>query len=122
MEPLFPELPEDLSSLSDDELAGLLREHEVTAEAVEAEDEELLKGLSADEVLEAQTQGVEQIEAIVAEQKARKDREAEYLARKEELAARRAALASEPEEGEGDGEGDGEGEGEGAAELAAEAS
>jgi hypothetical protein len=58
--------------------------------------------MSADAVIEAQTTGVEQIENIVAEQKARKDREAEYLARKEELAERRAALLASSDEPEPD--------------------
>lgn len=92
MDPLFPELPEDLSTLTDEELAGLLRQHEVVAEAIEAEDEEMLKGMSAEDVIAAQETGVEQIAAIVAEQKERKEREEEYLARKNELAEQRRAL------------------------------
>ncbi|MGH9317878.1 MAG: hypothetical protein ACRD1P_12325, partial [Thermoanaerobaculia bacterium] len=120
MEPLIPDLPEDLTSLSDEELAGLKREHQVVAEQIEAEDAEFLQGMSADDVLEAQTKVVEQTEAIVGEEKARKDREESYLAKKSELAERRAAaLASESEgddEGEGEGDGDegedGEGDGE----------
>ena len=43
---LFPELPEDLSSLTDEELADLLREHNITSELIESEDEEFTKGMS----------------------------------------------------------------------------
>jgi hypothetical protein len=125
MESLFPDLPEDLSTLSDEELAGLLREHQVVAEGIEAESEDLLAGLSAEEVIATQEQGVEQIQALVDEQKARKEREAEYLAKKNELAERRRSLmlseAGEGDDDEGDGGGDGEEQEEGEeAELSAE--
>jgi hypothetical protein len=123
MDPLFPELPEDLSSLSDAELAELLREHQVVAELIENEDEEFLKGMSADQVIAVQEEGVEQIETIVAEQKARKDREAEYLARKTELAERRKAVAAAETDTEGDDDADddeGDGEEEVAEQLSAE--
>ena len=100
MDPLFPELPEALAELSDEELDSLLKEHEVAAELIDNEDEDFIKGLSADEVLTQYEAGVEQIEAIHAEKSRRAEAEAEYLARKEELASRRAALAvvEEPEE------------------------
>lgn len=86
---LFPELPEDLSSLSDEELADLLREHSITAELIEAEDEEFTKGMSPEEVLDALEAGNDQIERIVAEQNSRVEQQAEYEARKTELAERR---------------------------------
>ena len=86
---LFPELPEDLSALSDDELTELLKNFEATAELIENEDEEFIKGLSADEVIAALEYGVEQIEKIVAEQGVRLEAQAEYEARKAELAERR---------------------------------
>lgn len=101
---LFPELPEDLASLSDEELADLLKEHEVAAELIENEDEEFIAGMSAEEVLEALETGVEQIEKIVAEQASRVEQQNEYQARKEALAARRREqmateeAAAEPEE------------------------
>jgi len=86
---LFPELPEDFSSLSDEELADLLKEHQITAELIESEDEEFTKGMSPEEVLMALETGVEQIEQIVAEQASRVEQEQEYAARKEALAERR---------------------------------
>lgn len=104
MDPLFPELPEDLSVLSDEELVTLLQEHEVAAELIDEENEDFIKGMSADDVLEQYEAGVVQIEAINAEQKRRLEDEAEYLARKQTLSDRRKALsASEEEDGdEGD--------------------
>lgn len=97
-DPLFPELPEDLSALSDEDLATLKREHEIAAELIDADDEDFIKGMEADEVLAAYEAGVAQIEAIVAEQKARVEAEQTYLSRKDELAARRKALAAEKDE------------------------
>jgi hypothetical protein len=86
---LFPELPEDLSTLSDDELTELLAEHEATAELLEKEDEEFTKGMSGPEVIEALELGVAQIEAIVAEQGVRVEQQEAYEARKAELSERR---------------------------------
>lgn len=93
---LFPELPEDLASLTDEELADLLKEHEVAAELIESEDEDFIKGLSAEDVLNALEAGVEQIEQIVAEQASRVEAQETYLARKAALAERRKQqMASE---------------------------
>lgn len=106
---LFPELPEDLGALSDDELAELLQQFNVVADAIESEDEEFIKGMGAEEVIEALEYGVTQTDRIVAEQAARLEQEEEYKARKAELAERRKAklaeLASEEEEGGDDEEG-----------------
>ena len=101
MDPLFPELPEDLTSLSDEDLANLLREHEVAAELIDADDEEFTAGLEADDVLAQYEAGVEQIEAIKAEQKARVDAQAEYLARKETLSTRRKGADEDPGDEDG---------------------
>jgi hypothetical protein len=94
MEPLFPELPEDLTKLSDDELAELLAEHEVALKKVEDEEEDYVGGLSATEILAGLEAGVEQIRSIKAEKKARDEASVAYAARKAEL----AALAREDEE------------------------
>lgn len=95
---LFPELPEDLAALSDEELSDLLTNFEATAELIENEDEEFIKGMSADEVITALEYGVEQIEAIVAEQGVRLEAQEAYEARKAELAERRRQhMASEDE-------------------------
>ena len=58
-EPLFPALPEDLTALSDDDLAALKQEHEVAAEMIDGDDEEFTQGLTAEEVLSQYEAGVE---------------------------------------------------------------
>ena len=73
MDPLFPPLPENLQDLSDDDLSALLQEHEVAADLIDADDEDFIKGMEAEEVLTAYNEGVEQIDAIKAEQQARID-------------------------------------------------
>ena len=100
MEPLFPELPEDLAALSDEDLGNLLAEHEAAAELIDKDDEEFIKGLGPDEVMAAYDKGVEQIEAIVAEQKARVEAQENYLALKEEKRQRRLAAVAKEEEAE----------------------
>jgi len=133
VDPLFPELPEDLSSLSDEELANLLQEHEIAAELIDQEDEDFIKDMEAEEVLAQYEKGVEQIERILAEQKARVDAHTAYQERKSVLSERRKVQLAVAEESEGDGdegdgdgddgdEGDGseEGDGEESAELTAE--
>jgi hypothetical protein len=100
MDPLFPELPENLSELSDDELAVLLREHEIAAEKLDAEDPEYTKGLSGDEIIEQYEAGVAAIEKIVDVQKERIAEQEAYQARKDELSARRAELSASEEEPE----------------------
>lgn len=113
MDPLFPELPENLSELTDEELATLLREHEVAAELIEIEDEDFTKGLSADDVIAQLKAGVEQIEAIVAEQGVRVAAQERYQAEKAELSEKRRSLTLADEaEGEGDEEGGDEGDAE----------
>jgi hypothetical protein len=99
MDPLFPELPEDLASLSDEELSDLLQKHQVAVDLIDAEDEDFTKGLSAEDVISQYTAGVEQIEAIVADQKRRSDEEEQYLVEKAELSAKaKAALKVEAAE------------------------
>ncbi len=102
MDPLFPALPEDLNALSADELAALLQEHESAADLIDAEDEDFIKGMGPDEVLAAYETGVEQIDAIKAEQQSRIDAENAYLAKKAELAARRKPAEADEPEGEGE--------------------
>jgi hypothetical protein len=100
MDPLFPELPEDLTALSDEDLASLLTEHNTAADLIDAEDEQALVGLEADDVLAQYEAGVAQIETIEAEQQRRIDAQEEYFAKKAELAARRKKDEEEPEAAE----------------------
>jgi outer membrane biosynthesis protein TonB len=98
MDPLFPELPEKIEDATDEALADLLKEHEVAAEKLEAGDPEYTKDLSADELIAGLEVGIEQIEAIKAEQQRRVEAEEAYQARVSELAARRKGEPAEDEE------------------------
>jgi hypothetical protein len=91
---LFPELPESLASLSDEELDTLLDEHQVALGKIENEDPDYVGGLSGPEIIEALEMGVEQIKTINTEQKARTEAAAAYSERKAEL----LSLARESEE------------------------
>ena len=95
MDPLFPEIPEDLSDadkVSDEDLENLAKEHLAAAELIAAGDEDFLKGASAQEVLDATEVGASQLEAIRAEQSARLEAQENYQA---ELAAKLARLKGE---------------------------
>src|SRR4029077_20628836 len=108
MDPLFPEVPEDLSALSDEDLGNLLAEHEVAAELIDSDNEDFIKGLGADDVIAAYDAGVEAIERIVGEQKARSDAQDAYAAEKNARRARRLELVgkSDEEPSEDDDSGD----------------
>lgn len=98
MEPLFPELPENLAALSDEELQEMLIEHQAAADLIDSEDEHFLAGLEAADVLAQYEIGVSQMEAIRALQKERLEAEKTYDEEKEKLAARRKALEEADEE------------------------
>jgi len=107
MDPLFPEVPEDISVLSDEDLENLLKEHLSATALIEEQDEDFLKGASAEEILEALEVGATQVEAIRAEQSARLEAQENFNA---ELAAKVARVKGEEikaEEDSGD-EDDGE--------------
>ena len=97
MDPLFPELPEALADLSDDELQALLDEHEVALTKVETNDDEYVGGLSADEILVGLESGVAQMKAIRAEQDLRVEATKAFEARKAELAAEARPAEEAPE-------------------------
>lgn len=95
-DPLFPNLPEDLSALTDEDLQGLLDEHRVAADKIEAEDAEYTAGFSATDIIGELSRGAEQIDTLLAEQGARADAHEAYLAEKAALAARiRGEIAEE---------------------------
>lgn len=123
MDPLFPELPEDLAGLSDEDLATLLQEHEVAAELIDNEDESFTQGLGADDILAEYERGVEQIETIRAEQDNRVQAQEEYLAAKSALSERRKgdlSVAEDADEEASDESDEEESEEEGEEEAAAE--
>lgn len=100
---LFPGLPEDLKELNDEDLAQLLKDHEDAAELINADDEEFLKGLDANEIIAQYETGVNQIQLLRAEHSERVEAAEAYQAKKQELAAQIT-----PKEEEGGDEGDGE--------------
>jgi len=87
MDPLFPDLPEDLAALSDEELQALLDEHDVALSKIEQNDEEYVGGLTADEIITGLELGTEQVKAIQAEQSLRVEAAKAFEARRAELIA-----------------------------------
>lgn len=123
MDPLFPVLPEDLTELSDEQLADLLSEHEVALSKIEADDPSYIGEMSAEEVLAELEKGIAQIKQITELQAARVAAEEAYQTRKAEMVAEvRPSAESEEETTEEEGEGEGEEEGGGEEEEEAEVS
>jgi len=94
---LFPEMPGELSALSDEELASLLAEHESAAELINADDKEFLGELSAEAIIAQYEKGVEQIKALRAETQTRVEAHEAFEAKKAALAAEIAPKAEEEE-------------------------
>ena len=69
--PLFPELPEDLASLTDAQVTALHEEHETAIELIKNDDPEFLGDLDASEIISQLQAGVKQRLAIDAELTAR---------------------------------------------------
>jgi hypothetical protein len=89
MDPLFPELPESLDGLTDEELAAHLAASVAAKDKIVAQDAEFLGELSAQEILEAMKAGVAGILALKAEQAVRIEAESNLAA---ELAALNAQV------------------------------
>ena len=107
MDPLFPKIPEKLAEVSDADIAQLLADHEAAAELIDSDDQEFLKGLSADEIIEQYASGVEQIKTLRAENKEREGAHAAFVAKRDELKAAREtedAVVSEEETVEAEAE------------------
>jgi len=129
---LFPELPEGLSGISDEDLTSFLREHEAAAELIKVGDEEFLDGLNAEEIVAELKVGAEQTQRIRDALASRAEGQEEFRNAVAELADAITGSASEEDgdegaeaqsgetlaeetDGEGDGaEGDGTEEGDGA--------
>jgi len=107
MDPLFPQIPEKIAEVSDADIAQLLSDHEAAAELIDSDDQEFLKGLSADEIIEQYASGVEQIKVLRAENKEREGAHAAFVAKRDELKAAREtedAVVSEEETVEAEAE------------------
>jgi hypothetical protein len=97
MDGLFPELPKDITSLSDDELAALYDESDKALQKIKLKDAEYLKDLSADEILSQLEAGAEAIKALRAETKARVDAAEAFQTRLDELVAEAEETTAEAE-------------------------
>ena len=128
MDPLFPELPEELSALSDEEVEQLLEEHQTAVDLIEAQDAEFVAELSGEQIVEQLELGVTQIKALRTEQEARIEATRAFQSRIAELASETRVAADDEDEGDGEDGDDGavqdttsEGEESAAAEVVAEA-
>lgn len=92
---LFPGLPEDITTLSDEDLAKLLEEHSSARGLIDAEDEKFLSGLDANEILAQLEKGANQNDLLLAEQSARATAHSAYVEKKNELTARFEPKAEE---------------------------
>lgn len=71
MDPLFPALPEDLSVVSDEDLAALVGEHLEAQRLIRENNSDFLGDLTASVIIEQATAGKAQLAAIRAEQELR---------------------------------------------------
>jgi hypothetical protein len=94
--PLFPQLPEDLTSLSDEQLAEALAAHLSAVQRIKDNDPDFIGDRSATQVVDELQAGVEQIKALRAESTGREEAAAEYERTVAELAAE--ATPATPEE------------------------
>ncbi len=108
MDGLFPTLPKDLTTLSDEELAAYLDQSVKAHEKIMLDDPEYLKGLSADEIHTQHLAGAEGIKALNAETQARVEAAAAFAAGKDELDAEIKAVLEPKAEAEAEAEDDDE--------------
>ena len=112
MNPLFPVLPEELASLTDDELQALIDEHVSAIEGIRANDPNIIGELSGSQIVEGLRAGVEQMRVLRALQDSRAEEMQNFSGTVEELAAEGLTLAGQTAADEGEGEGEGEAEAE----------
>ncbi len=100
---MFPELPQDFTALTDEDLADLSAEFLEVARRIRAQDPEVLGERAPEEIIAEMTAGVETIEEIKAELAARAEAEANFAASLEQLGSRigvEETLAAKEEEPE----------------------
>lgn len=86
--PLFPEAPEDLSGLSDEELSSLAADFQARARAIAANDPDVIGETPGESVIEQMTNGVTELERVRAEIASRAEAEQNYAASVGDLAAK----------------------------------
>ena len=95
---LFPELPEDLKALSDDERGKLLADHEAAKELILEDNAEFLGDLTANEIIAQLEEGVAQIKQIKEVTEELKAEFENYQAKKQELVAELEPMKAEDED------------------------
>lgn len=109
MDPLFPPLPEDLSALSDEDLAAAIEEHLSAQRLIRTNDPDFLGDLAAHAIIEQATAGKAQLAALRAELAVREEAAENYESVIADLTADAEALEAEggdDSEGGDDAEGD----------------
>jgi hypothetical protein len=91
---LFPEIPADLNSATDDELATLHADHLAAIAKIKANDTDFLGELSATDIIGQLTAGRDQAKQIEGEVAARKEAQENFAAKVEELTADIEPLAA----------------------------
>lgn len=97
MDPLFPQLPENLADLTDEELVEALEAHLSAVQRIRENDPEFIGERDAATVISELQAGVEQIRSLRAEHTARADAAAEYERQVAEL-VETAGIEPEAEE------------------------
>jgi len=100
MDPLFPQLPEDLSAVSDEDLAALEAEHLEAQKLIRGNDADFLGDLNAAQIIEQATAGKAQLLAVRAEKAVRLEAVENYAVSVADL----TSDVAEAEEPEGDDE------------------
>lgn len=97
---LFPELPgpDDLRTLTDEQVQELLDTHLDAARKIASRDKEFLDGMSQKDILDAYEAGVEQISQLRAEQGLRSASDEEFTARIAELDTKAGVVEPTDEE------------------------
>lgn len=127
MDPLFPQLPADLSGLTDEQLNEALEAHLEAVNRIRQNDADFVGERDAASVIDEMQAGVESVGRIRAEMQAREEAQASFAAEVERLAAEAGAEpaaeaeADEPEDEPEDGDEPAEAEAEAEAEEAPEA-
>lgn len=96
--PLFPALPEDLTALSDTEIAELQERHRTAIELIRADDQEFLADLEGDEIIAQLRTGVDQLKALDARYSELEAEHTAFLSEKEELLKELEPVVAEAEE------------------------
>lgn len=102
--PLFKPVPEDLSALSDEDLAGIATEYSATFAAIKAKDADVIGDRTMLDILETAKAAREALNTVTAEQTKREEAVATFESEMESLTADLPEASAEEPEPEGDPE------------------